>query len=107
MLFEKSGNFLQSEHRNRFDSSPPPVCFHLLFKDPPPPSTANPGFPTADENIRGDGGGSSKFDGGGLKSIPGGSMGEDKNSVEKYLWWSSFDSKVAGHKPASLKIYYK
>ena len=26
-----------SEHSDRFDSSPPPVCFHLLFKDPLPP----------------------------------------------------------------------
>ena len=42
LLFEKSGNFSQSEHRDRFDSSPPRVCFHLLFKDPPPPSTTNP-----------------------------------------------------------------
>ena len=41
LLFEKSGNFSQSEHRDRFDSSPPPVCFHLLFKDPPPSSTTN------------------------------------------------------------------
>ena len=30
---------------------------------------------------------------------------EDENSVEKYLWWSSFDDKGAGYKPASLKIY--
>ena len=42
LLFEKSGNFSQSEHRDRFDSSPPPVCFHLLFKDPPSSSTTNP-----------------------------------------------------------------
>ena len=42
LLFEKSGNFSQSEHRDSFDSSPPPVCFHLLFKDPLPPSTTNP-----------------------------------------------------------------
>ena len=27
------------------------------------------------------------------------------NAVEKYLWRSSFDSKVAGYKPASLQIY--
>ena len=37
MLFEKSGNFLKSEHRDRFESSPLPVCFHSLFKDPPSP----------------------------------------------------------------------
>ena len=37
LLIEKWGNFSQSEHRDRFYSSPPPVCFHLLFKDPPPP----------------------------------------------------------------------
>ena len=30
--------------------------------------------------------------------------GEDENSVEKYLRWSSFDSKVAGYKLASLKM---
>ena len=42
LLFEKSDNFSRSEHRDRFDSSPPPVCFHSLFKDPPPPSTTNP-----------------------------------------------------------------
>ena len=42
LLFEKSGNFSQSEHKDRFNSSPPPVCFHLLFKYPPPPSRTNP-----------------------------------------------------------------
>ena len=36
LLFEKSGNFSQSEHRDRFDSSPPPFCFHSLFKGPLP-----------------------------------------------------------------------
>ena len=25
-----------SEHRDRLDPSPPPVCFYSLFKDPPP-----------------------------------------------------------------------
>ena len=30
LLFEKSGTFSQSEHRDRFGSSPPPVCFHSL-----------------------------------------------------------------------------
>ena len=29
-------------HRASIDSFPPPVCFHLLFKDHPSPSTANP-----------------------------------------------------------------
>ena len=80
MLFEKSGNFSQSEHRDRFDSFPPPVYFRLLFKDHPPPSTTNPGFPTGVENM---GGGSPSMEvetlqnliGGGLKSINGGSMG--------------------------------
>ena len=81
MLFEKSGNFSQSEHRDRFDSSPPPVCFHSLFKDPPPPSTTNPGFPTGVENM----GGSSKFDGEGLSQYMGAACGEDENFVEKYL----------------------
>ena len=42
LLFEKSGNFLKSEHRDRFESSPPPVCFHSLFKDPPSPLHNNP-----------------------------------------------------------------
>ena len=36
LLFEKSGNFSQSEHRGRFDSSPSRVCFYLLFKDSSP-----------------------------------------------------------------------
>ena len=68
-----------------FDSSPPPVCFHLLFKDPAPsPSTTNPGFPTGVENMgqapHGVGGGGALQNliggmGGGLKSIHGGSMG--------------------------------
>ena len=40
LLFEKSGTFSQSEHRDRFGSSPAPVCFHSLFKDPPPPSSS-------------------------------------------------------------------
>ena len=34
LLFKKSGNLSQSEHRGRFDSSAPFVCFHSLFKDP-------------------------------------------------------------------------
>ena len=34
LLFEKSGN---SFHRDRLEPSTPPVCFHLRFKDPPPP----------------------------------------------------------------------
>ena len=105
MLFEKSGNFSQSEHRDRFDSSPPPVCFHSLFKDPPSPSTTNPGFPTGVENMGGGGGRCSKFDGEGLSQYMRGAWGEDENSVERYMWGSSFDSKVAGYKPASLKIY--
>ena len=37
LRFEKLGKFLQSDHRDRFDSSPPPVGFHLLFKDPSSP----------------------------------------------------------------------
>ena len=69
LLFEKSGNFSQSEHRDRFDSSAPPVCFHLLFKDPPPTSTTNPGFSTGVEDM----GASSKFDGQDLSRY----MGED------------------------------
>ena len=28
-----TGNSLQSEHRDKFDPSPPPICFHSLFKD--------------------------------------------------------------------------
>ena len=65
------------------------------------------GFPTDIENMEGLcpppllGGSSSKFDVEGLKSIHGGSMGGLK-AVEKYLWRSSFDSKVASYKPASL-----
>ena len=34
--------FLQSKHRDRLDPSPPPVCFHSLFKDRPTSSTTNP-----------------------------------------------------------------
>ena len=45
LLFQKSRNFSQSEHRDRFDSSPPPACFHLLFKDSPPPPKQAQGFP--------------------------------------------------------------
>ena len=69
LLFEKSGNFSQSERR--FDSSSPPVCFHSLFKDPLPPFTANPEFPTGVQNM----GGSSKFDGEGLSQYMGGAWG--------------------------------
>ena len=46
-------------------------------------------------------GGSSKFGGGRLKSIHGGAWGGLK-CCQKYLWRSSFDSKVAGYKPANL-----
>ena len=53
LLFEKSGNFSQSEHRDRFESSPPPVCFHSLFKDPSPPSSTNPRFHIGVENMGG------------------------------------------------------
>ena len=35
-MFEKLGTFSQSKHSHRFDSSPPPVGFHSLFKDPLP-----------------------------------------------------------------------
>ena len=101
MLFEKSGNFSQSDHRDRFDSSPPPVCFHSIFKEPLPPPQQTQGFPQVLRTWRG----SSKFDGKGLSQYMGGAWREDEDSVEKYLWWSSFDSKVAGYKPASLKIY--
>ena len=66
LLFEKSGNFSQSEHRDRFDSSPSPVCFHLLFKDSPPSSTTNPGFPTGVENM---GGGCTPPLGGALQNL--------------------------------------
>ena len=44
LLFKKSGNFSQSEHRDRFDSSSAPVCFHLLFKDPSPLPLRNKAF---------------------------------------------------------------
>ena len=71
LLFEKSGNFSQSEHRDRFDSSPSPVCFHSLFKDPLPPSTTNPGLPTGVENM----GDFSKFDGEGLSQFMGRAWG--------------------------------
>ena len=52
--------------------------------------------------------GYSKFDGGrgggGLSQYMGRARGA-LNAVKKYLWRSSFDSKVAGYKPASLQIY--
>ena len=37
LLFEKSADFSQSERRDWFDFSPPPVGFHSLFKDPSSP----------------------------------------------------------------------
>ena len=50
--------------------------------------------------------------GGSLQNIMGslsqymdGAWGGAKNAVEKHLWRESFDSKVAGYKPASLQIY--
>ena len=70
LLFEKSGN----KHRDRFDSSPPPVCLHSLFKDPPSPHHDKPRVSTGVENMRG-GGGALQNLMGGLKSIHGGSMG--------------------------------
>ena len=69
LLFEKSGNFSKSQHRDRFDSSPPPVCFHSLLKDPPPPSTTNPGFPTGVENMGGGGCANTWGKHGGLKIL--------------------------------------
>ena len=42
--------------------------------------------------------------GGGLSQYMGRARGA-LNAVKKYLWRSSFDSKVAGYKPASLQIY--
>ena len=36
-----------------FESSPPPVCFHSLFKDPSPPSSTNPRFHIGVENMGG------------------------------------------------------
>ena len=33
----KNQAIFQSEHSDRFDSFPPPVCFHSLFKYPIPP----------------------------------------------------------------------
>ena len=73
------------------------LTLSLLLKLPPRKS----GFPTGVENMAG---GSSKFDGGCLSQYMGGSMGGLK-CCQKYLWRSSFDSKVAGYKPASLQIY--
>ena len=70
----KSGNFSQSEHRDKFDSSPPPVCFHLLFKDPLPlhnkPRVSNRCWEHGGEpSIEGQC--SSKFDWGGLSQYMG------------------------------------
>ena len=62
------------------------------------------GFPTGAGNM---GEGSWKIDGGGggsLSQYMGRAWGT-KNAVEKYLWRSSFNSKVADYKPASLQIY--
>ena len=64
------------------------LTLSLLLKLPPRKS----GFPTGVENMAG---GSSKFDGGCLSQYMGGSMGGLK-CCQKYLWRSSFDSKVAG-----------
>ena len=65
------------------------------------------GFPTGVESM----GGippirSSKFDGGraGFIQYMEGAWGT-LNAVEKYLWRSSFVSKIAGYKPASLQMY--
>ena len=52
----------------------------------------------------GGGGASSKFDGGGVNSKQGGGRGALKGR-QKNLGRSSFDSKFAGYKPASLQIY--
>ena len=65
------------------------------------------GFPTGVANMGVGGGDSSKFDGGGggvLSQNMGGAWGS-LNCCQKYLWISSFDSKVAGCKPASLQIF--
>ena len=40
-----------------------------------------------------------------IKSIHGGEHWGIKMLSKKYLWRSSFDSKIAGYKPASLQIY--
>ena len=53
--------------------------------------TSISGFPTGAEKIGG---------GGGLCQ----NMGRALEAVKKYLWRSSFDSKLAGYKPASLQI---
>ena len=61
----KNQVIFQSEHRDRSDSSPPLVCFNLLFKDPLPPPQQIQGFPqvlrTWGEALHGRGG-FSKFD---------------------------------------------
>ena len=46
----------------------------------------------------------SEHGGGGLRQYMGGAKGGLK-CCQKYLWRSSFDSKVAGFKPAGLQIY--
>ena len=58
----------------------------ITFSSLPLPHT--PGFPTGVENM---GGRSSRFDGGGLKSIHGGSMSgalnaDEKNPVKEFIW---------------------
>ena len=59
------------------------------------------GFPTGVEDM----GGPPQTLMGVVKSKHGENMGELKIFLKKYLWRSSFDSKVAGYKPASLQIY--
>ena len=44
LLFEKSGNFSQSEHRDRFDSSLPLFVFIRPSRNPLPPSLHNNPF---------------------------------------------------------------
>ena len=79
----------------------PLFVFIRSLRTPLPPPQQTQGFPQVLRTWWG----SSKFDGEGLSQYMGGAWGEDENSFEKYLWWSSFDSKVAGYKPASLQIY--
>ena len=71
LLFEKSGNFSQSEHRDRFDSSPPLFVFIRSLRTPPPQQTL--GFPQVLRTWWG-GGALQNMMGAGLKSIHGGSM---------------------------------
>ena len=60
------------------------------------------GFPTGVENIGG--GGLLKIWWGSLSQHMEG-MGGAWNADKKYLWSSSFDSKVASSKPVGLQIY--